>query len=62
MVIQVPYPVINMEKTGENIKRLRLEQKISVADIQAFLGLATPQAIYQWQAGITLPRWIICVL
>lgn len=55
MAIQVPYPIINMEKTGENIKRLRTEQNISVADIQAFLGLATPQAVYQWQAGITLP-------
>ena len=55
MVIQVPYPVIDMSKTGENIKRLRLERNFSVADIQTFLGLTTSQAIYQWQAGITLP-------
>ena len=55
MVIQVPYPVIDMSKTGENIKRLRIERNISVTDIQNFLGLTTSQAIYQWQAGITLP-------
>lgn len=55
MAIQVPYPIINMVKTGQNIKRLRIEHNISVAEIQMFLGLATPQAIYQWQAGLTLP-------
>ena len=55
MVFEVSYPIINMEKTGANIKRLRVERGISVLDIKAFLGLTTPQAIYQWQAGITLP-------
>lgn len=55
MAIQVPYPIINMVQTGQNIKRLRIEHNISVAEIQMFLGLSTPQAIYQWQAGITLP-------
>lgn len=55
MVINIPYPVIDTKKTGENIKRLREEHNISVIDIQQFLGLANPQAIYQWQRGINLP-------
>ena len=42
MAIQVPYPIINMVKTGQNIKRLRIEHNVSVAEIQMFLGLSTP--------------------
>ena len=55
MAINIPFPVIDMKRTGENIKRLREEHGVSVADIQCFLGLANPQAIYQWQKGINLP-------
>lgn len=55
MAVHIPYPVIDMAKTGENIKRLRQERDISVMDIQNFLNLANPQAIYQWQKGISLP-------
>lgn len=55
MAINIPYPVIDMKKTGENIKRLREMHGISVADIQCYLGLSNPQAIYQWQSGISLP-------
>ena len=55
MRISIPYPVIDMKKTGENIKRLREAHNISVTDVQQFLGLADPQAVYQWQRGICLP-------
>lgn len=55
MAVHIPYPVIDMAKTGENIKRLRQERDISVMDIQNFLNLTNPQAIYQWQKGISLP-------
>lgn len=51
----IPYPVIDMKRTGENIKRLREEQNISVSEVQHFLGITNPQAIYQWQKGISLP-------
>lgn len=51
----IPYPVIDMRKTGEHIRELRKEQNISVAEVQSFLGLSNPQAIYQWQKGISLP-------
>ena len=55
MARRIPYPVIDMKKTGENIKKIREEQGVSVSELQCFLGLANPQAIYQWQKGISIP-------
>lgn len=55
MAITITYPVIDMKMTGTNIKRLREEHNISVIDLQVFLGLTSPQAIYQWQRGVSLP-------
>lgn len=48
-------PIINMEKTGENIAKLRIENNLSVRDLQQIFGFATPQAIYKWQRGVVLP-------
>lgn len=49
------YPIINLEKTGENIKNLREAKNISVKELQDILGFTTPQAIYKWQWGESLP-------
>ncbi len=48
-------PVVNMEKTGQNIIFLRKRAGLSVADLQRAFGFATPQAIYKWQQGLALP-------
>ena len=48
-------PVINMVKTGQNIMNLRVAAGLSVKDLQDIFGFATPQAIYKWQHGTTLP-------
>jgi transcriptional regulator with XRE-family HTH domain len=48
-------PTINLVKTGMNITRLRDENGMSVKDLQDLFGFATPQAIYKWQHGTTLP-------
>ena len=48
-------PVINMVKTGENIMELRRASGLSVKELQDIFGFATPQAIYKWQHGTTLP-------
>ena len=48
-------PIIDMEKTGENIARLRTEKGLSVRELQEIFGFATPQAIYKWQRGAVLP-------
>ena len=48
-------PVIDMVRTGQNIGRLRKQAGLSVKDLQDVFGFATPQAIYKWQQGATLP-------
>ncbi len=53
--ISLAYPVIDLAATGENIRRLRQQQGLSVRDLQAFFGFEEPRAIYKWQSGQTLP-------
>ena len=48
-------PLVDMKLTGQNIIALREQRGISVRDLQTLLGLATPQSIYKWQRGETLP-------
>lgn len=48
-------PAIDMARTGRNIERLRTESGLTVRDLQMIFGFATPQAIYKWQQGKTLP-------
>ena len=48
-------PIINMEKTGENIARLRMKSGLSVRQLQEIFGFSTPQSIYKWQRGVVLP-------
>ncbi len=48
-------PVIDMTATGMNITRLRKNAGMTVRDLQAVFGFATPQAIYKWQRGEAMP-------
>ena len=48
-------PVINLTKTGENIRRMRKEAGISVREMQIMFGFSNPQSIYSWQSGKSLP-------
>ena len=48
-------PTIDLEATGRNITRLRIEAGLSVKDLQDIFGFGTPQAIYKWQRGTALP-------
>ncbi len=48
-------PVIDLPATGVNIARLRINAGYSVKDLQNIFGFSTPQAIYKWQRGDTLP-------
>ena len=41
--------------TGNNISRLRKEKGITIKEIQEILGFNTPQAIFKWLRGETLP-------
>ena len=49
------YPIIDLPKTGQNFCRLREERGLSIRDIQQYLGLEEPNALYQWQKGYCLP-------
>lgn len=49
------FPVVNMKQTGQNITQLRKQRGISVSQLQHMMGFATPQAIYKWQHGQSLP-------
>lgn len=51
----VSYPIIDVKKTGENIRRIRMERGLEVRDVQHFLGLSSPCGIYLWQRGVNLP-------
>lgn len=48
-------PQINMIKTGENIKRLMNNRGLSAKAVQEVCGFATPQAVYKWIHGTSLP-------
>ena len=50
-----PFPAIDMEATGENIKRLRIKSGMTIRDIQERFNFKEPRAIYKWQTGETLP-------
>lgn len=51
----VPMPIVNLAMTGANIRAIRKQRGLSVKDLQDIFGFATPQAIYKWQQGVTLP-------
>ena len=48
-------PTIDMIRTGQQIAKLRAAAGLTVRDLQQTLNLATPNAIYKWQNGITMP-------
>jgi len=47
--------VIDLAGTGRRVYELREKAGLSVAQLQQQMGLASPQAIYRWQRGETLP-------
>lgn len=48
-------PVIDTAATGANIKAMMKERGIKIADIQERCGFNTPQAIFKWMRGDTVP-------
>ena len=49
------FPVLDNKKTGERIKAVRIQNGYSVRELQEVLGFTTPQAIYKWQWGESIP-------
>lgn len=48
-------PFVDTAATGQNIDRLRIAAGMSIRDMQMVFGFATPQAIYKWIHGTTMP-------
>lgn len=48
-------PVIDMEATGKNISQMRKGIRMTVRELQQNFGFNTPQSIYKWERGETLP-------
>lgn len=49
------FPIVDCMATGNNIKNLREKSGISVKGLQNIFGFSTPQAIYKWQYGMSIP-------
>ena len=48
-------PFVDTVATGQNIDRLRNAAGLSVKDMQMIFGFATPQEIYKWIHGTSMP-------
>ncbi len=53
--ITISYPVFDVERTGKRIHELRIHSGYTVAQIQKFMNLPYPQAIYNWEKGRSCP-------
>ena len=51
----ISIPTIDMAATGRNIACLCRLSGLSIRELQGILGFSTPQAIYMWQRGDSLP-------
>ena len=51
----IDIPFVDTVATGRNIDRLRIAAGMSVKDMQMVFGFATPQAIYKWIHGTSMP-------
>lgn len=49
------YVSIRLPETGNHIKQLLKTSGYTVKDIQSAMGFETPQAIYKWMSGKSLP-------
>lgn len=49
------FPVINNIETGKRIEQLRKNNGYTVKQLQYVFGFTSPQSIYKWQWGDTLP-------
>ena len=47
--------VIDLEATGENIRRIMHERGVSAVEVQEILGLASVKSVYHWIVGRSLP-------
>ncbi len=49
------YLGIDQEATGARIRAIRKARGLRVTDISSYMGFESPQAVYKWQRGDSLP-------
>lgn len=49
------YLGIDQTATGERIREIREAKGLKVTDISDYMGFQSPQAVYKWQRGASLP-------
>lgn len=49
-------PEYDMETVGKNLRRLRVEKGYSVKQVQEYLCLGSPQAVYKYEGGKGYPQ------
>ncbi len=49
------YIGINQIATGARIRAIRKKRGLRVTDISSYMGFESPQAVYKWQRGESLP-------
>ena len=49
------YSDINQVATGARIRQIRKAKGLKVTDISTYMGFESPQAVYKWQRGDSLP-------
>ena len=54
-VIKRKYPIIDVARTGQNIKHIMQARGFNVKNIQDFFRFSTPQSIYHWFDGRNMP-------
>ena len=53
--IDFSYPIIDTKATGENIRKLQDQRKMTVKKLQQILNLESEQSIYKWYRGASIP-------
>lgn len=49
-------PEYDFKVIGNNLKKLRLENHMSVEEVRSYMQLGTVQTIYKWKRGDGLPQ------
>ena len=49
------FPVLDPVAIGGRIRELRIANHLKVDDVARYMGFESPQAVYKWQRGDSLP-------
>ena len=53
--METSFTDIDQVATGARIKAIRKSRGLRVTDVSSYMGFESPQAVYKWQRGDSLP-------